>query len=153
MAKGDVTVFDEAKAYMVDGGWEPADSIKIALITNAVVPTAATSEPGMDATATTTFTECSTGGNYTQDDEVLDTLANCVTEAAGTMTFDDTGASVSWAVHASNPTDAYYGIVYNSTDSKQRAIAFIDLNGGSAVDMTAGPLTITWHASGIFTIA
>lgn len=32
MAQGDVTVFDEAKAYMIDGGWEAADDIKCAIL-------------------------------------------------------------------------------------------------------------------------
>ena len=30
MATGDVTVFDEAKAFMIDGGWEASDDIKCA---------------------------------------------------------------------------------------------------------------------------
>ena len=30
MARGDVTVFEEAKAFMIDGGWESADDIKVA---------------------------------------------------------------------------------------------------------------------------
>jgi len=152
MAAGDVSVFDEAKAYMLDGGWNAADSIKVALITNAVVPTDADAVPGMNAGATTTYTQVTAGGNYTAGGEVLDTLANCVTEAAGTMTFDDTGVDVTWLQNVSNPTNARYAIVYNSSDTGlERAICWIDL--GQVVDMSAGDLKITWNASGIFTIA
>jgi len=152
MAAGDLTVFDEAKAYMLDGDFGSTDSVKLALITSAVTPTAADAVPGMHASATTTYTEVTAGGAYTAGGETLDTIANCVTEAAGTMTFDDTGASVVWSQNASSPTDARYGIVYNSSDTGlERAFCFIDL--GATIDMTAGDLTITWNASGLFTIA
>ena len=40
MAVGDVTVYEEAKAYMVDGGWEPADNIAIDLVLATSTPTA-----------------------------------------------------------------------------------------------------------------
>lgn len=145
MAAGDITVFEEAKAYMIDGGWEAADTIKLALITAAVTPTAADATPALGD-----YTQVSAGGNYTAGGDTLDTLTNMVTEAGGTMTFDDTGASVSWAQHASNPTNARWGIIYNDTDAGDAAIAFLDL--GTTIDMTAGDLTVTWNASGIFTI-
>ena len=151
MAAGDLAVFDEAFAYMLDGDFGSADSIKLALITNAVVPTSADAVPGMNVGATTTYTEVSAGGNYTAKGEVLDTIANMVVEAARTMTFDDTGANVVWLQDGANPTDARYAIIYNSSDTGlERAIAWIDL--GAIVDLTAGDLTITWNASGIFTI-
>lgn len=151
MAAGDITVFEEAKAYMLDGDFGSTDSIKLALITAAVTPTAADAVPGMNAGATTTYTEVTAGGTYTAGGEVMDTVANCVTEAAGVMTFDDTGANVSWAQNASNPTNARYGIIYNSSDTGlERAYAFLDL--GATIDMSAGALTVTWNASGIFTI-
>ena len=67
------------------------------------------------------------------------------------MTFDDTGASVTWAKNASNPTNAAAALIYNDTQASDPAIAFVDLGG--TIDMTAGALTITWNASGIFTIA
>lgn len=149
MATGDLTVFDEAKAYMIDGDWGSVDDIRIALITSATAPTAGDLTPAL-----ADYTECTAGGNYiavtASTGELLDSLANCVTEAAGTMTFDDTGASVSWAQNAGNPTDARYGLVVNG-DQTAQGICFIDL--GAIIDMTAGALTITWNASGLFTIA
>ena len=146
MAIGDVTVYEEAKAYMIDGGWEGTDNMKIALITT--LPTAADATPALSD-----YTECTPGGNYVAvtavAGETLDTLANCVTETGGTMTFDDTGASVSWAQNGSNPTDARAAVIVNADQSNQ-ALAFVDL--GSAINMQNGDLTITWNASGIFTI-
>jgi hypothetical protein len=153
MAAGDLAVFDEAFAYMIDGGWETADVIKLALVTVAVVPTSASAVPGMGASATTQFTDCAAGGAYSAGGDTLDTLGAMTIEAARTMTFDDTGATVIWTQNVSSPTDARYGIIYNSSDTGgtlERAIAWIDL--GATVDLTAGDLTITWNASGIFTI-
>lgn len=146
MATGDVTVFDEAKAYMIDGGWEAADSIKVAILDNTTAPTASDTTPAL-----ADYTEVGAAGSYTAGGDVLDTLANMVTEASGTMTFDDTGASVSWAQNASNDTDAYWALIYNDTQAGDPAICFIELGG--PVDMSAGSLTITWNGSGIFTIA
>jgi hypothetical protein len=152
MAAGDVNVFDEAKAYMIDGGWSAADTIKLTLITNAVVPTNADNVPGMNAGATTTYTEVTAGGTFTAGGEALDSLTACVTEGSGTMTFDDTGTDVTWLANGANPTNARYAIVYNSSDTGlERAICWIDL--GQVVDMSAGDLKVTWNASGIFTIA
>jgi hypothetical protein len=145
MARGDITVFDEALAYLIDGDFSSTDTIKLALLTNATAPTAADTAPDLSD-----YTEVTPGGTYTAGGETLDTLANMVTEADGTMTFDDTGASVTWLQDGSNPQNAYYGLIYNDTTGDQ-GIAFIDLDG--PIDMQAGDLTITWHASGIFTIS
>ena len=145
MAAGDVTVFNEALAYMLDGGWEAADSIKLALLTSATAPTQADVTPAL-----ADYTEVTAGGNYTAGGETLDTWGNCITQSSNVSTFDDTGASVVWSQHASNPTTARYGLIYNATQASPQGIAFIDL--GAVIDMTAGDLTITWNASGIFTI-
>lgn len=146
MAAGDISVFDEAKAYMIDGGWEAADTIKLALLTSATAPTDADTTPALGD-----YTQVTAGGNYVAGGETLDTLGNMVTEASGTMTFDDTGASVTWSQDGSNPTNARYGLIYNDTDAGDLAIAWLDL--GANVDLSAGDLTITWNASGIFTIS
>lgn len=145
MATGDVTVFEEAKAYMIDGGWEAADTIKLAILDNTTAPTASDTTPALGD-----YTEVGAAGSYTAGGETLDTLGNMVTETGGTMTFDDTGASVSWTQNGSNDTDAYWGLIYNDTDAGDLAIAFIELGG--PVDMSAGSLTVTWNGSGIFTI-
>lgn len=145
-------MFEESLAYLLDGGWESADVIKLALITSAVTPTDSDAVPGMNAGATTTYTEVSAGGGYTAKGEALAALGTCVVEAAGTMTFDDDSASITWTQNGSSPTDARYGIVFNSSDSGlERAICWIDL--GATIDLTAGDLTVTWNASGLFTIA
>lgn len=145
MARGDMVVFDEAKAFMIDGGWESADVIKCAVLDNTTTPAAADATPALGD-----YTEVGTAGTYTAGGTSLGDLGTVVTEAAGTMTFDS-ATNPTWAQDASNDTDAYWGLIYNDTDATDRAIAFVDLGG--PVDMQAGDLTITWNASGIFTIA
>ncbi len=63
------------------------------------------------------------------------------------MTFDS-GTNPTWAQHASNDADAFWALVYHVTSGK--GYAFVDLGG--PVDMSSGSLTITWGASGLFTI-
>lgn len=145
MAQGDVTVFDEAKAYMIDGGWESADDVKCAVLDNTTTPAAGDTTPALGD-----YTEVGTAGTYVAGGTSLGSLGTLVTESAGTMTFDSS-TNPTWAQDASNDTDAYWGLIYNDTDAGDLAIAFVDLGG--PVDMTAGALTITWNASGIFTIA
>jgi len=145
MARGDVTVFDEAKAKMLDGDWASTDHFYCAVCDNTATPTAAYATPTLGD-----FTEVGTAGTYVSGGTDLGTLATLVTEADGTMTFDS-ATNPTWAQDASNDNDAYWGIIYNYTDAAHDALAFVDLGG--PVDMTAGALTITWNASGIFTIA
>lgn len=144
MATGDVTVFEEAKAYMIDGGWEAADDMKCAILDNTTTPAAGDTTPAL-----ADYTQVGTAGSYTAGGTSLGTLGTLVTEAAGTMTFDST-TNPSWAQNASNDTDAWWGLIYNDTQAGDPAIAFVELGG--PVDMSAGSLTITWNASGIFTI-
>ena len=148
MARGDLFVFDEALAYMIDGGWEPADEIWIGIVTNDPV-NVTDAVPAYAAGGTTNYAAIATAGTYAAGGLLLDTLANMVVEAAGVMTFNDTGASVTWAQAALNPATAMFAIIYNDTQANY-AIAMIDLDG--PIDMTAGDLTITWNGSGIFTI-
>ncbi len=141
MATGDFTLFEEAKAYMLAGGWEAADDIKCAVLDNTTTPTAAFATP-----AFADFTEVGAAGSYTAGGTSLGTWTSMISEAAGVATMDSS-TNPTWAQDASNDTDAYWGLVYNDTDAGKRAIGFVDLGG--PVDMSAGPLTITWHASGL----
>ena len=68
---------------------------------------------------------------------------------SGTGTFDSV-TNPTWAQHASNDTDAYWGLIYNDTQAGDPAVAFVER--GVPVDRAAGPLTITWDASGIATL-
>lgn len=150
MASGDVTVvaaFKEQfgqKIHDLD-----TDTYKIALITTSTTPTETTALPHFGGTGTTDWStnEVSAGGNYSAGGPAL--TSNTWTLATATVTWD--AADVSISQNASNPTNARWGIIYNSTDANKRVVAFIDL--GSDRDLSGGDFTITWNASGIFTLA
>ncbi len=145
MARGDLTVFNVAKAKMLDGDWASTDHFYCGICTNATPPTSATASATFGV-----FTEVATAGTYSAGGTDLGTLADLVTQTNGTMTFDSS-TNPTWAQNASNGTGAYWAIIYNYTDAAKDALAFVDLGG--PVDMTAGDLTITWNGSGLFTIA
>ena len=145
MAQGDLVVFDEAKAKMLEGDWASTDNFYCAIMDNTTTPAAADTTPVLGD-----YTQVGAAGSYTTDGTDLGALSTLVTEAAGTMTFDS-ATNPTWAQNASNDTDAYWAVVYNYTDAGKDAVCFIDLGG--PVDMTAGDLTVTWNASGLFTIA
>ena len=144
MATGDITVFDEAKAKMLDGDWASTDDFYCAVLDNTATPTAAFATPVFSD-----FTEVGAAGSYTANGTNLGALSVLVAEAGGTMTFDS-ATNPTWAQDASNDVDAWWGLIYNFTDAGKDALAFVELGG--PVDMTAGDLTITWPAGGIFTI-
>ena len=145
MAAGDVVVFNEAKAKMLDGDWASTDHFYCAICDNTTTPSASTATPVLSD-----FTEVGTAGTYVAGGTDLGALSALVTQAAGTMTFDS-ATNPSWSSHASNDVDAYWGIIYNYTDAGKDAVAYVDLGG--PVNMATTTLTITWNGSGIFTIA
>lgn len=142
MAQGDLTVFDEAKLALLDGTHDlDTDTLKVAILDNTTTPAAATATPNLSD-----FTEVGPGGTYISGGTAL-TIS--LTETSGTVVFDATN-NPTWAANPGNDVDAYWGLVYN-TSASNAAICFIDLGG--PVDMTAGALTLTWNASGLFTLA
>lgn len=145
MARGDFTVFDEAKAKMLDGDWASTDHFYCAICDDTTTPAAADETPVIGD-----YTQVGDAGTYVDNGTDLGTLSTLVTEAAGTMKFDS-ATNPTWAKNANNDADAYWAIIYNFTDAGKDAVGFLDLGG--PVDMSAGDLTITWNASGIFTIA
>jgi hypothetical protein len=145
MARGDVTIFEEARAKMLDGDWASSDHFYLAICDDTATPAASTATPTLSD-----FTEVGDSGTYVTGGTDLGTLADLVTEAAGTVTFDS-ATNPSWAQDGDNDVDAYWGIIYNYTDAAHDALGFVDLGG--PVDMSAGALSVTWNASGIFTIA
>jgi hypothetical protein len=144
MARGDVVVFEEAKAKMLDGDWASTDNFYCAICDNTATPVAAFATPTLGD-----FTQVGAGGTYVNNGTDLGALSALVTEAAGVMTFDS-AVNPTWAQDPGNDVDAFWGIIYNFTDAAKDAVAFVDLGG--PVDMTAGDLTITWNVAGIFTI-
>lgn len=150
MAQGDIVVFAQAK---LDIGLEvhqlETDTVKLGLVTSGVTPTETTSDPRWGAGGGTNLStnQVTPGGNYSTGGP---TIANNVyTLASATVTFD--GDNISILQNASNPTNARWGIIWNDTAAGDQALAYLDLGG--TTDLTAGDFSVTWNASGIFTLA
>lgn len=124
MAKGDVTVFQEAMLDLLKNvyGDLSSDTLKLGIIDNTSAPTANQTSPGWgDFSAN----EVATTGNYTANGETLTSVS--VTMVSGVATI--TAANVTILEHASGFTDGYYGIVYDDTATGDPALWFIDLGG------------------------
>ena len=90
MARGDVTIFEEALAKMISGDWASTDHFYCAICDNTTTPTAATATPVIGD-----FTQVGDSGTYVDGGTDLGALSALVSEAAGTMTFDST-TNPSW---------------------------------------------------------
>ena len=146
MATGDLTPFEEATLDIFNGVHNlGSDTIKVGLVDDTVTPTAADATPRW---ADYSANEVGTGGNYTANGETLSGTGT--SEAGGTATFDDSG-NISLSQDGSGFTDAYWAIIYNDTATNDEALAFVELDG--PVSEQAGPITITWNASGILALA
>lgn len=150
MAAGDFTWFTQGKVDLLNKVHNlGSDTLKLALITSAATPTETTAAPHWGGTGTTDYSanEVTPGGNYTTGGV---TLASVTAAADGADAKFD-AADISITQHASNPTNARWGILYNSTDANKRALGFLDL--GSARDLSGGNFSHAWSASGIMKIA
>lgn len=147
MATGDVVVFDQYLVDEAEGIHDlENDTIKVGIVTNSTVPAATTDDPRWGASGTTNFSsnEVTPGGNYSSGGS---TAANPgVTLSGGAAVFDADDISISQ--DGSNPSGAYWGIIYNDTATGKNAIGYVELGG--PVDLSAGDFSITWNGSGIF---
>lgn len=149
MAQGTLTLFEEFSLNIGNGDHDlDGDSFRVALVTNAVVPTADLASPDFSD-----FTEVSTGNGYTTPGEAI----TCTwTEVGGTATFQVTSGATSWTQNGAGPTNIYYAIIYNTTHAGTNdAIAFIDMTadaGTTPISLQDGDITITWNPT-IFTLS
>ncbi len=150
MARGDFTLFNELAVALAEKKVNlETDTIKLALITNGVTPTANDTDPQWGAGSGVDYdgNEVGTGGGYTAGG--LACANPAFTRSSGVGTFDaDDPATI--AQNGSGFTNAYYGILYSDTATNKDCIGFLDLGG--PVSEQAGPIDINWNASGIFTI-
>lgn len=145
MARSDLTVFEESALQLGTGEHDLAsNTIKIGLVTNATPPTAGQTTPTWgDFSAN----EVSTGGGYVAGGITLTNVTFTETGGVATLDADD----VSLLQDAGGFTDAYWGIIYDDTNSTDMALCFVDLGG--PVSEVASPITFTWNANGIMRIS
>ena len=132
MASGDVKTFSVAIYNSFATGTNPiawaSDTIKGGIVTNATVPAVTTADPRWGAGGTTNFAtnEVTPGGAYS---------AGGITFTSPTVTNStvytnlNVTSPISLAANASNPTGAYWMIVYSSTAAGKQAMGYIDLGG------------------------
>jgi|SRR6478609_1111764 len=117
-----------------------SDTIKVALATSSYTPNQNTHDYFNDITNEVTGTGYTAGGA---------TLGSkTVTQSTTTHTFD--AADTVWTT---STITARYAIIYDATPGTAATnplIAYVDF--GADVSSTAGDFTITWSASGIFTL-
>ena len=146
MASGDIIYFDQWLVDVQEGVHNmETDTIKLGQITSAVTPTATTADPRWGAGGSTNLStnEVTPGGNYITGGSIIANPTVTLTGGAGVFDGDD----VTITKHASNPTNARWGIIYNDTATGKNCIGFLD--NGSDTDMSAGDHTVAWNASGI----
>ena len=142
MAAGDVVAFDQ---FRKDIGAKlfnfSTDTWKLALITTSTTPLANMPVPHFGGTGTTNLStnEVAAGGNYTTGGIALDSVSYDL--SGGKAIFKAQAFSI--AQNASNPTNARWGIIYNSTDASKKAMAFVDF--GVVKDLTATTLELRWN--------
>lgn len=147
MAQGDFTFFNDFHDKRSEGIHVTSDTYYIAFVSNATVPSATTAAPHWGGTGTTNFaTNEVSGGNFPVNGTNISSVITdniAVTTGTETIDFDD----ISKTADASNPSAAYWGIIYNNTEANKQGVGFLDLGG--PIDFTSNNLTITWDASGL----
>ena len=149
MAQGDLTLFNELSTDLLEKVHNLGvgdDDIKVMLIDNTTVATAASSA------VKATFTEV-TGGTYAAVS--IGGANQSVSNVSGSTYKYDSVLNPSWSQDGSGPTNIYQAVIFNETATSDECIGFIDMTtdgGTTPISLQAGNVSITWNASGIFTL-
>ena len=146
MPAGSWTVFNIAKKKLANGTFDlDTQTFKMALTTSSQALSATFVGTSTDCRYADLTAEVASGGGYTTGGK---TLACTWTQATGTMTFD-----VDDQAWTSSTITAKYAVIY-ADNTNDDLLCFVDLEtGGGSVSTTAGTLTVTISASGVFTLA
>jgi hypothetical protein len=146
MPAGSWIVFNRAKLKLANGTFDlDTNTFKMALTTSAQALAATFVGTSTDCRYADLTAEVAAGGGYTTTGK---TLAATWTQATGTITFD-----VDDQAWTSSTITAKYAVIY-ADNTNDDLLCFVDLEtGGGSVSTTAGTLTVTINASGVFTLA
>jgi hypothetical protein len=131
MAAGDVHVSAKFVSNMTITGlaslWA-SDTVKMGIMTNAVTPGINDSDPRWGAGGSQNYStaEVTPGGNYSAGGI---SLAGTTSTLSGAVTSLNCTSPISLGSNASNPTGAFWGAFYDSTDAGKHVFGFIDLGG------------------------
>lgn len=152
MAQGSLLVFDEFLQTIGEKLVDlELDVLKVAF--TSTVPSTAAADPRWGAGGTTNLsTDEVSGTNYTAGGNAA---ANpSYNQTTGTATYDADDPAT-WLQSGSGPTNIKSAILYDDTDTGKRAIAWIDMTtdgGTTPISLVDGDITVSFNASGIFTI-
>jgi hypothetical protein len=149
-ASGDVHTFAQYVYSTVITGlpvlWA-SDTLKGGIVTNATVPAITTADPRWGAGGTTNFStnEVTPGGAYSAGGITL--TSPTVTLSSANINLNVT-SPISLASNASNPTGAYWMIIYSSTAAGKQCVGYIDLGG--PISLVSGlQININGASSGV----
>jgi hypothetical protein len=131
MAAGDIHMFPDYVYNSALTGqpvlWA-SDTLKMSISTNATVPSTSTVDPRYGSGGTTNFatTEVTPGGSYSAGGISLTTPTVTISRPNTNL---NCTSPISLAANASNPTGAYWGLFYSSTDAGKHCVGYIDLGG------------------------
>ena len=146
MAAGSWIPFNIAKLKLANGTFDlDTQTFKMALTTSAQALAATFAGTSTDCRYADLTAEVANGNGYTTAGK---TLSCTWTRATGTVTFDCDDQA--WT---SSTITCKYAVIY-ADNANDDLLCFCDLDtGGGSVSTTAGPLTITINASGVFTLS
>lgn len=146
MAAGTVQVYGAAKEGIAKGLIDlDTDTFVVTLHSSSYTPALNTHATWADVSASEI-----TGTGYTAGGIALSSVT--VTRAGGTVTFD--AADVSWS---SSTLTGKYAVVTKrasaSLISTDKLLGYFEMESGSTVSTTNGPLAIQWNAAGILALS
>lgn len=150
MAVGSFTVINIAKKKIGDGTLDlDTHTFKVALCGSAQTIDATFAGTSTDGRYADLTAELPTANGYTATGATLGSVT--WTRSTGTVTFD--AADTSWTLTGS--ITYKYGVVYDDTATNKDILGFFDVDtssGSATTSPSAGTHTITWNASGLFTL-
>lgn len=146
MATGDIKWFAQA---LNDLGLQvhnlSSSTLKLGLVNNSTVPTVSTANPCWGAGGSTNFATNQVAYSTTGYANGGPTLTKTWTNVSST-TPTLRASTVTIAQNAADGfSTAYWGIIYNDSETNKKAIAYIELGGPRA--NTGGSLTIDWYGA------
>ena len=150
MAAGDIVFYEQWYVDVQEGVHNmETDTFKLGLVTSTYTPASTDADPrwGAGGTTNTSTNEVTAGGNYTSGGPTGANPAVTLSSNAGVFDFDD----ISITQHASNPTNARWGIIYNDTATGKNCVGYVDL--GTTIDLSAGDFSFAPNASGVSSLA
>ena len=154
MAQGTLSLFNEFAESIADGRIDlDTHTFKAALTSTVPADTDAIPTWGAGGTTNESSNEVTPGGGYTAGGISLTGVTWVQTSGVGKF---DSSLDVTWTSAASgDPTNIKSLILYSDTATNKDCIGWMDMTadgGTTAISLLSGNITVTWNASGIFTL-